>query len=223
MRGACGPRPARAAALVAILFPVFPGLVAVLLLLAGLGAVPATAHAQDAAAAGAEPEVAPPDEKAWIRGDLKLNFRAAPNAQATPLGILETGDAVAILERRAGWVRVQDDDDNIGWIPESYLDPEGPPTERLRELAGELVGVREELAAAHREIAALEESRQALETRDAERELLFQQLDEENRVLRAGERWPFLIMGAAILGAGFIGGLLIRGSAARRSSSRIRF
>ena len=190
-------------------------------LLLGVGGLPTPARAQTEAAA--EAEVAPPDEKAWIRGDLKLNFRAAPNAQATPLGILETGDAVAILERRTGWVRVQDDDDNTGWIPESYLDPEGPPTERLRELEGELAGVREELAAAHRELAALEESQQALAARDAEREALFQQLDEENRVLRAGERWPFLIMGAAILGAGFIGGLLIRGTAARRSSSRIRF
>lgn len=211
MRAACRSRQSCVAVLLAILLTVF----------AGLGAVPAPARAQTEAAA--EAEVAPPDEKSWIRGDLRLNFRSAPNAEATPLGILETGDAVAILERRAGWVRVQDDDDNIGWIPESYLDPEGPPTERLRELAGELVGVREELAAAHREIAALEESQQALEARDAERELLFQQLDEENRVLRAGERWPFLIMGAAILGAGFIGGLLMRGSAARRSSSRIRF
>lgn len=191
----------------------------------GLGAALEPARAQPEAAApdDAAAAVAPPDEKSWIRGDLKLNYRAAPNAQATPLGILETGDAVAILERRTGWVRVQDDDDNIGWIPESYLDPEGPPTERLREVEGELAGVREELSAALREIAAHEESRQTLEARDAEREALFQQLDEENRVLRAGERWPFLIMGAAILGAGFIGGLLMRGSAGRRSSSRIRF
>jgi hypothetical protein len=86
-----------------------------------------------------------------------------------------------------------------------------------------LTGLREELAAAYREITALEASQEALEARDAEREALFQQLDEENRVLRAGERWPFLIMGAAILGAGFIGGLLMRGGAGRRSSSRIRF
>ncbi len=189
--------------------------------LIGVSAIPAPARAQDEAAA--EAEMAPPEEKAWIRGDLKLNFRSAPNAEATPLGILETGDAVAILERRTGWVRIQDDEDHIGWIPESYLDSEGPLTERLRELEGELAGVREELAAAHREIAAFEESQRALEARDAEREALFQQLDEENRVLRAGERWPFLIMGAAILGAGFIGGLLMRGTSARRSSSRIRF
>lgn len=210
-RAACRSRLGSVAVLVAIL-PIA---------LVGLGGVPTPARAQTEAAA--EAEVAPPDEKAWIRGDLKLNFRSAPNAQATPLGILETGDAVAILERRAGWARVQDDDDHVGWIPESYLDPGGPPTERLRELAGELAGVREELAAALQEIAALEENQRALEARDSEREALFQQLDEENRVLRAGERWPFLIMGAAILGAGFIGGLLMRGTAARRSSSRIRF
>jgi uncharacterized protein YgiM (DUF1202 family) len=200
-------------------------------LVVGLGAASEPARAQpeatapdaEASAGAAEAEIAPPPEKSWIRGSLKLNFRSAPNAQATPLGILETGDAVAILERRSDWVRIETDDEQTGWIPESYLDPEGPETERLRELEGELTGLREELAAAYREITALEASQETLEARDAEREALFQQLDEENRVLRAGERWPFLIMGAAILGAGFIGGLLMRGGAGRRSSSRIRF
>lgn len=187
---------------------------------------PALAQPEAAArdAAGAEAAaIAPPPEKAWIRGELKLNFRSSPSPKATPLGIVETGDAVSVLERRAGWARVQTEDDGTGWIPESDLEPEGPPAERLQELEGELVGLREELAAAQRELAALRENQKTLAARDVERETLFQQLDEENRVLRAGERWPFLIMGAAILGAGFIGGLLFRGGAARRSSSRIRF
>jgi hypothetical protein len=198
-------------------------------LLVGLGAVPNLRQAVAQVGASAQDEgpatpaeVAPPAETAWIRGDLKLNFRASPSSQATPLGILETGDSVEILERRAGWVRVQHDE-AIGWIPESYLDPEGPATERLRELEGELAGLREELATARLEIAALQETESTLRTRDVEREALLQQLDEDNRVLRAGERWPFLIMGAAILGAGLIGGLLMRGGATRRSSSRIRF
>lgn len=197
-------------------------------LLVGLAAVPMPTLAQDAAVAAADEttppgDVAPPAEKAWIRGELKLNFRAAPSNQATPLGILETGDAVAILERRSGWVRVQTGDDHIGWLPESYLAPDGPPDERVHELEGELAGLREELAAAQQDLATLEESLETQRARDVEREALLQQLDEDNRVLRAGERWPFLIMGAAILGAGFIGGLLMRGGATRRSSSRIRF
>lgn len=206
-------------------------LLGLMALLLSLGASAETARAQSEATAqdaaapadAAAAEIAPPPEKSWIRGSLKLNFRSAPNAQATPLGILATGDSVAILERRSDWVRIETDDEQTGWIPESYLDPAGPETERLRELEGELAGLREELAAAYQQLSALETSKEALDARDAEREALFQQLDEENRVLRAGERWPFLIMGAAILGAGFIGGLLMRGSAGRRSSSRIRF
>lgn len=203
-----------------------PGIAAVLA--AVLVALPAPTHAQSEAAApdeaaAAEAESAPAAETGWIRGHLKLNFRAAPNADAKPLGIVETGDAVTILERRSGWARVRTEGGETGWISESYLDPEGSPSERIGELDQELAGVRKELAAAQREIAALAEARQALDARAAEREALFQQLDEENRVLRAGERWPFLIMGAAILGAGFIGGLLMRGSSGRRSSSRIRF
>ena len=47
-------------------------------------------------------------------------------------------------------------------------------------------------------------------------------LSEENRDLRAGERWPYLVTGAGILGIGLAVGLLVRGGT-RRSSSRIRF
>ncbi|MCZ7620558.1 MAG: hypothetical protein M5U32_20445 [Myxococcota bacterium] len=101
--------------------------------------------------------------------------------------------------------------------------PTDRPTSGCTNSKESLAGLREELAAAQQDLATLEESLETQRARDVEREALLQQLDEDNRVLRAGERWPFLIMGAAILGAGFIGGLLMRGGATRRSSSRIRF
>ena len=164
-----------------------------------------------------------PAEAAWVRPELKVNFRASPSNQATPLGIVSTGDEVTVLERRAGWARIEAPGGETGWLSESVLDSDAPPLQRIEELERERTELRQELAAAQSEIVGLEQRQQELRARDEERETLLQQLDEENRVLRAGERWPFMIMGAAILGAGFIGGLLMRGGAARRSSSRIRF
>jgi hypothetical protein len=47
-------------------------------------------------------------------------------------------------------------------------------------------------------------------------------LKDENRDLRAGERWPYLVTGAAILGIGFVLGRILFRGGSRRSYSRIR-
>jgi SH3 domain protein len=162
-------------------------------------------------------------EQAWIRGDIKLNFRASPNVQATPLGIVQTGDPVTVLERRDGWARIEASPGNTGWVPESTLDAQPPPTQRLGELENEVQGVRAELEEARRKLQMLETRNAELDAASAQRDAELRGLTEENRVLRAGERWPYMLMGAAILGAGMLVGALLAGRSTRRMSSRIRF
>lgn len=174
------------------------------------------------AAEAAEPAPAP-TETAWVRAELKMNFRASPSPGATPLGIVTTGDQVVVLERRGGWARVRVESGETGWLPASALTPEPPPIERVAQLEAELAAVREELALAQGEIETLQRRDEERETRAREREAAFEQLEEENRDLRAGERWPYMITGASILGAGLTAGLLIRGGASRRGGGRLRF
>jgi len=187
------------------------------------GAAPgAPAAGGRAAAEAAEPAPAPA-ETAWVRAELRVNYRSSPSTGATPLGIVSTGDQVVVLERRGGWARVRVENGESGWLPESVLTDEAPPIERVAQLEAELAAVREELARAQREIETLQRRDEEREARAAEREAALEQLEKENRDLRAGERWPYLVTGAALLGAGLTAGLLLRGGGSRRYGGRIRF
>lgn len=184
---------------------------------------PAAAPAAEGAAQAAEEPAPPPAETAWVRAELRVNFRASPAAHATPLGIVTTGDQVVVLERRGGWARIRVASGETGWLAESMLTPDAPPVERAAQLETELAAVREELAVAQRELETLQRRDEERAVRAEQREAAFSELEGENRDLRAGERWPYMVTGASILGAGLTAGFLIRGGASRRSGSRIRF
>ncbi|HTY17774.1 MAG TPA: TIGR04211 family SH3 domain-containing protein [Myxococcota bacterium] len=163
------------------------------------------------------------DEPAWVRGEVRVNFRASPLPNATPLGVVKTGDPVSVIERKNGWARIQLPNGPGGWLPESFLDSQPPLVQHAEEVQSQLASLREQLAAATRERDELREQNTQLGTSQAEREAAVRQLTEENRDLRAGERWPYLITGGAILGAGMLVGALVARSSGRRSSPRIRF
>jgi uncharacterized protein YgiM (DUF1202 family) len=180
--------------------------------------------APGAGEAAAEPAPTP-EETAWVRGELRVNFRASPAPNATPLGVVTTGEQVVVLERRGGWARIRVASGQAGWLAGSMLQPEAPPVERAAQLEAELTAVREELAVAQRELETLQRRHEEREARAQEREAAFAELEAENRDLRAGERWPYMVTGASILGAGLTAGFLIRGGASRRGGGggRIRF
>jgi uncharacterized protein YgiM (DUF1202 family) len=163
------------------------------------------------------------NEPAWVRGELRVNFRAAPLATSTPIGVVKTGDSVSVAERKAGWARIQLANGATGWLPEGFLDSHEPVAEHVGEMQTELTTLREQLSAVTRERDELREQNAQLGSSHAEHEAAVRQLTEENRDLRAGERWPYLITGGAILGAGMLVGALVARSSGRRSSPRIRF
>jgi uncharacterized protein YgiM (DUF1202 family) len=167
------------------------------------------------------PPPAPPSEQAWVRGEVRVNFRANASPTSAPVGVAKTGDRVGVFERRGEWARIQLGD-AIGWLPSSYLDSQPPPLEHVAQLEAQLAELQSKLDAAQREAGEQREHIEQLSTADAERAEAMRRLSEENRDLRAGERWPYLVTGAGILGIGLAVGLLVRGGT-RRSSARIRF
>ncbi|RIL07414.1 MAG: hypothetical protein DCC71_03030 [Proteobacteria bacterium] len=175
-----------------------------------------------AAAAPKAAETPAPSEFAWIRGEVRVNYRVSPTPNATPLGIVTTGDRVGILERRSGWARVLIGDDGVGWLPENLLDTTPPPLEHIAQLEAQIADLRAQLEAAEQEANGLRDQVAQLSGKDAEREEAMRRLSEENRDLRAGERWPYLVTGASILGIGLVVGRFLRGASSRRSYSRIR-
>jgi len=169
------------------------------------------------------PCVAAAEDSAWVRGELRVNFRAAPLPAAPPIGVVKTGDAVSVVERKAGWARIQLPNGSGGWLPESFLDTQPPPVQHAEAMESELASLRQQLATVTRERDELREQNAQVGASQAEREAAVRQLTEENRDLRSGQRWPYLITGGAILGAGMLVGALVARSSGRRSSPRIRF
>ncbi len=167
------------------------------------------------------PAPAPPSEQAWVRGEVHVNFRANASPTSAPVGVVKTGEQVGVFERRGEWARIQLGD-AIGWLPTSFLDSKPPPLEHVARLEAQVADLQAKLDAAVNEAGEDRERIERLSTADAERAEAMRRLSEENRDLRAGERWPYLVTGAGILGIGLAVGLLVR-SGTRRSSSRIRF
>ena len=168
--------------------------------------------------AGAEP--ARGETRAWVSGDRVLNLRTGAKEDDRAIGVLRTGDEVALLARDGGWAQIRDSRDRTGWVLAAYLQSEPP---RALMLEDRLQGLRGELEAARSEAQSLRDQNAALSATDEEREVEMQRRTRENLELRAGERWPFLIAGASILGAGVIVGMIVHWATTKRSQPRIRF
>jgi hypothetical protein len=87
--------------------------------------------------------------------------------------------------------------DAIGWLPTSYLESKPPPLEHVAQLEAQVADLQAKLDAAQREAGEHRGHIEQLSTADAERAEAMRRLSEENRDLRAGERWPYLVTGAA--------------------------
>jgi hypothetical protein len=185
---------------------------------------PAPSPPKPVAASPAKPpaEAPRPTEHLWVRGEVRINYRTSPSNESTPLGVVKTGDRVGVLERRGSWVRVLIGESAVGWLPDSILDAVPPPYEHVAQLEARLAELQQNLDAAERDAASLRAQVGEASGKEAEREEEMRRLRDENRDLRAGERWPYLVTGAAILGIGFVLGRILFRGGSRRSYSRIR-
>jgi SH3 domain protein len=187
--------------------PLRRGLLAGALVAAALLALPGTALAQ----------------RAWVKGEVKLNLRTGPGTQFRIVGTVETGDEVRVIERGDDWTHVRTNgEDKDGWIPGGYLQDEPPPAVRLSQLETELERLRKEFGDTSSEAEKLREANATLASRDGEQRQEIDKLTQENLEMRAGARVPELITGASILAMGMIVGALLHRSATRSRPTRIR-
>lgn len=162
-------------------------------------------------------------ERAWVRGEVRLNVRTGPGTQYRILDVVSTGDEVQVLRRGEDWTQIRlQGEGKEGWIPGGYLQAEPPPAIRVTELQSELEQVRGELESATDELSRLRESNATLASRDGEQRAEIDRLTQENVELRAGARVPELVAGASILAMGMIVGAFLYRSSTRSRPSRIR-
>lgn len=161
-------------------------------------------------------------DTAWVGGHVQLNLRTGPGSEYRIVGTLETGDEVSVQQQNDKWTEVSTADGKRGWIPAGYLSPEEPPQRRLQRLEAETEKLRAKTSELETSNTGLASSNHALQERETSRNAELERLAAENRELKAGARWPYLITGATILTVGMIVGAILARLVGRRQSRRIR-
>jgi SH3 domain protein len=161
-------------------------------------------------------------ETAWVRGESRLNVRTGPGPDYRIIEMVKDDDPVQVVKRQAEWTRVRTATGNDGWVPSAFLVSEAPPAVRVGQLEAEAQALREKLASIQSENQRLSSSHAELATRDATRAEECDRIESENKDLKAGQRWPFLITGAGILASGLLAGMFVGRANSRRSSRRLR-
>ena len=161
-------------------------------------------------------------ESAWVKDELRLNLRTGPGTEFRILGVMKSGDRVAVVERKEGWTQVQPQKGEAGWIPVGYLQPSAPASIQLTKSEAQVDSLQEQLDEISTEAAQLRTTNQKLEKREVERNAGMEKLNRENQAYRAAAEWGGYITGAGILATGMITGWLLKASSSRNRSSRIR-
>ena len=139
----------------------------------------------------------------YVRDELRINLRDGPGDGYSVVRVLVSGDPVARLDQRGGWIRVRTGEGSEGWLPQGYLSDAAPASVALPRLESQLAKARTRVQQLEGELANHEEVLQEAEelrTRNASLE----QLNDEG-----SERWRSMTAGAAIALAGVVLGLLL--------------
>ena len=157
-----------------------------------------------------------PAEEAWVRDGASLKLREGAGADRAVLGAVGPGERLEVVGTLSGWTQVRRADGSQGWIADVSLVREAPPAARVAALEAETARLREALAAAEREGAALRES-----ARPAADPVPAPPVRVQGPP-HGDERWRDYLVGALLLATGMALGAMLRGMSGRRRSTRLR-
>jgi uncharacterized protein YgiM (DUF1202 family) len=161
-------------------------------------------------------------QTAWVRGESRLNVRTGPGPDYRIIEMVKDDDPVTVVRKQADWTRVKTAAGNDGWVPTNFLTADAPPAVRVGQLESEAQTLRERVAALESENGKLSTGHAELMSSTSERAEECDRLESENKDLKAGQRWPFMMTGAGILASGLLAGMFFGRAGARRSSRRLR-
>jgi SH3 domain protein len=73
-------------------------------------------------------------ETVYVHDYLRLGVRSNPNSSETPIAVVTTGDALEVLERNGGYLKVRAEDGTEGWVSKAYVSSEKPARLQLEQL-----------------------------------------------------------------------------------------
>jgi SH3 domain protein len=161
-------------------------------------------------------------DAAWVRDEVRVKLRDGSSTRSEVIGVVKTGDRITILEKDEDWLRIRTQDGTTGYIPPGFLRSDAPAIVKLTSLEKEVEQLKQKLEETRAEEGQLRAENEDLARRDAEQKGAVEKLTAENRNLRAGERWPYLLTGAAILASGMLAGAILRSLTSERRTRRIR-
>lgn len=76
-------------------------------------------------------------ETVYVHDYLRLGVRSNPNSSESPIAVVTTGDALTVLERSGGYIKVRTKDGAEGWVSKAYVSTEQPARLQLEQLKKE--------------------------------------------------------------------------------------
>lgn len=102
-------------------------------------------------------------ETIYVHDYLRLGVRENPNSSETPIAVVTTGDALEVLERREGYIKVRAKNGVEGWVSKAYVSTEKPAVLRLEQLQEQYKRQQSELKDLRRELTASQEKNETLD------------------------------------------------------------
>ncbi len=150
----------------------------------------------------------------YIRDQVRVNMRTGPSSEHRILRVLVSGNKIARLGKKDGWVLVRTPEGEEGWVPTAYVTREVPASVSLPKTQTELEEARLQIEKLSNQLTHQASEVEELAQLRA-RNLL---LEDENHTLVRSDNWKKWFTGAAIAALFLaIGAMWPRGSAAQRT------
>jgi len=102
-------------------------------------------------------------ETIYVHDYLRLGVREHPNSSETPIAVVTTGDALEVLERQGGYIKIRAKNGVEGWVSKAYVSSEKPARLRLEQLQEEYKRQESELDDLRKELTASQEQNETLD------------------------------------------------------------
>lgn len=102
-------------------------------------------------------------ETIYVNDFLRLGVRANPNSSETPIAVVTTGDALEVLERQEGYIKVRAKSGAEGWVSSSYVSNEKPAVLRLEQLQKGYQSQQKDLKALRKELSDSQNKNETLD------------------------------------------------------------